>query len=209
MGQPANRIGTAFPTRQRRLKALHFSFIMLKIPILTYHSLRGEGQSYESNDHVALEEDLRTIDRLGYAVMPLHAIVQFVLRQVDFATHLKIVGLSFDDGPHWDWYDFQYAGAPFLKGMRRILCEAGESTLRINRPHPTAVSFVIASAEARHQLDVSCIAGRNDYTDDWWREAASGDVIAIGNHSWDHTHSALDKVAQRDQRKGTEHDHAF
>lgn len=33
--------------------------------------------------------------------------------------------------------------------------------------------------------------------------AHEGGVLQIANHSWDHTHSSLDVVAQRDQIKGT------
>lgn len=175
---------------------------MLKIPILTYHSARGHELVYATNDHVALEEDLQTIRRLGFAVVPLRAIVGFLRSEIDLAEDLKLVGLSFDDGANWDWYDFDLPGAPFLKGMRRILDEAGAHA-DAKWPPPRAVSFVIASPEARTQIDARAFAARGDFRDEWWSSAARGDLIAIGNHSWDHTHTAVDRVAQRNQQKGT------
>lgn len=176
---------------------------MLKIPILTYHSMRGHLPSYESNDHIALEEDLRTIQRLGYGVVPLRSIARFVAGEIDLPADIKAVGLAFDDGSHWDWYDFDFPGELFLKGMRRILQEAGEAPQGAGLPRPTATSFVIVSPEARFQIDARVVGGRNAWTDKWWREAASGSVIDIGNHSWDHLHPAIDQVAQREQRRGT------
>ena len=41
------------------------------IPIFTYHSLNAPGNTYASNDHVALECDLITLKALGYRVLPL------------------------------------------------------------------------------------------------------------------------------------------
>ncbi|GIR70799.1 MAG: hypothetical protein CM15mP74_20500 [Halieaceae bacterium] len=45
------------------------------IPIFTYHSLNAPGNTYSSNDHVALECDLITLKALGYRVLPLPQLI--------------------------------------------------------------------------------------------------------------------------------------
>jgi peptidoglycan/xylan/chitin deacetylase (PgdA/CDA1 family) len=47
------------------------------------------------------------------------------------------------------------------------------------------------------------LIGRDWYTDEWWVEAIASGLMGIANHSWDHNHSSLETVAQRNQEKGT------
>ena len=49
-----------------------------RIPVLTYHSHRIEGTSYETNDHVALFHDLRMIQARQFTIIPLHQLVAWV-----------------------------------------------------------------------------------------------------------------------------------
>lgn len=48
----------------------------MPIPVLAYHALHAPGKDYPSNDHVALEVDLKLIRRLGFKVAPLREIAE-------------------------------------------------------------------------------------------------------------------------------------
>ena len=176
----------------------------MPIPVLAYHALHAPDKDYASNDHVALEEDLKLIRRLGFRVAPLAEIAELTWNRAPSRLDSgHWVGLSFDDGTDFDYLDIEahpYLG--HLKSFYTILRENGASTGR-DWPQPTGTAFVIASPEARAVLDRTCIAGLNQWRDVWWAEAAQTGILEIGNHSWDHTHPTLDSVAQRDQRKGT------
>lgn len=173
----------------------------LRIPILTYHSLHAPGDDYHNNDHVALATDLQTIRGLGLTPISLESIARWLNPDDAFRPGPdKYVGISFDDGCDHDFVDFSYPGIPTLVSMYNILREN-------NSQHPqqapfTATSFVIASPAARTRLDQACIAGRDQWRDNWWQEAEQTGLLRIANHSWDHTHPELDFVAQHAQQKG-------
>jgi polysaccharide deacetylase len=175
-----------------------------KIPVLAYHALNAPDKHYSANDHVALEEDLKLIRRLGFKVASLAEIAGLTWNagpsRLDSGSWL---GLSFDDGTDFDYLDIEahpYLG--YVKSFYTILKESG-ATRAHEWPQPTGTAFVIASPEARVVLDRTCIAGLNQWRDSWWRAAAQTGILEIGNHSWDHTHPSLATVAQRDQSKGT------
>jgi peptidoglycan/xylan/chitin deacetylase (PgdA/CDA1 family) len=63
-------------------------------------------------------------------------------------------------------------------------------------------SFVIASPAARKELEVTCLAGHPWWSDDWWCDADATGSLRIENHSWDHVHPDITRVAQKDQIKG-------
>ena len=170
------------------------------IPILTYHSLHAPGKSYAENDHVALARDLVAIHRAGFEFV---AVAEVAQRLVDgdhaWFEGVPRVGISFDDGCNHDYIDFEHPGLPTLKSFRTILDEFNH---RFRPAQPVcATSFVIASPVATAVLDRTCIAGRGQWDDRWWREAAAGGLIDIGNHSWDHLHATLPFVCHtRDLR---------
>jgi hypothetical protein len=174
------------------------------IPVLTYHALNARDKDYASNDHVALEEDLKLIRRLGFKVARLADIARLTWGDVDSQFDSgRWIGLSFDDGTDFDFLDIEahpYLG--YVKSFYTILKESGAAGDH-GWQRPTGTAFVIASPEARAVLDRTCIAGLNQMRDVWWAEAARTGVLEIGNHSWDHTHPSLDNVAQRNQQKGT------
>lgn len=186
----------AFPFLRRRARK--------PIPILTYHALNCQAKDYASNDHIALEEDLRLIRRLGFKVARLADIARLTWSRAPSSLDSgSWVGLSFDDGTDHDYFDIvghEYLGD--VKSFFTILKESA-ATDGPEWPKPTGTSFVIASPEARVVLDRVCMAGLGHWRDVWWKEAAESGFLEIGNHSWDHTHPSLDRVAQRDQRKGT------
>ncbi|MFK8013359.1 MAG: polysaccharide deacetylase family protein [Marinicellaceae bacterium] len=169
---------------------------MIKIPILTYHALHAPGWEYWTNDHVALETDLQLIKQLGFEVVSLVEIVDFLKNNKPWPTK-PVIGLSFDDATDHDFKDWSHPAYGYLKSFYTLIKEA--TTEGFN---PKATSFVIASAKARAILDKTCIAGRKQWNDDWWLNAAQSGILDIGNHSWDHTHVNLDIVANADQIKG-------
>jgi len=173
------------------------------IPILTYHALHAPDRDYASNDHVALEDDLKLIRRLGFKIARLSEIAKITWADESSLKRGNWVGLSFDDGTDFDYLDIE--AHPYLghvKSFYTILKESG-TTGGGDWPQPTGTAFVIASPEARSVLDKTCIAGLGQWRDVWWAEASRTGILEIGNHSWDHTHPTLETVAQRDQRKGT------
>lgn len=45
------------------------------IPVLCYHSGAISGTSYETNDHIALEHDLKLLARRGYQIIPATGLI--------------------------------------------------------------------------------------------------------------------------------------
>ena len=86
----------------------------MQIPVLLYHSNNVSGNDYETNDHVALREDLETISALGFEVASLHDIARWA-RGANLFDDTPRVGLSFDDGSAFDFYDL-------WRDCRLILC---------------------------------------------------------------------------------------
>lgn len=174
------------------------------IPVLCYHSWTMTGDAYEGNDHVALEHDLRTLAARGYGVLPLTLLVD-ILRGAHPAKVLagrRWVGLSMDDGRDHDYLDLTDADGRRVRAMHSILAEYRDR-LPILGSGPMAVSFVIASPQARRDLDRSCGDGLDQWRDAWWAECAATGILGIANHSWDHVHDTLARVRQRDNRKGS------
>ena len=68
--------------------------------------------------------------------------------------------------------------------------------------HLHATSFVIASPNARAAMDRACVFDRGWMNESWWPEAVATGLVGIANHSWDHNHECMDRVAQRNQEKG-------
>lgn len=172
-----------------------------RIPILTYHGLHCPGWSYPENDHVALEQDLDLLESLSFRVVSLDYVVRLLQSGGSLKPeHPRLVALSFDDGTDLDYEDFHHADYGYLKSFRRILLESPR--LGLDGGCPQATSFVIASPEAREELDRTCIAGRGQWRDYWWAESARNGPIAIANHSWDHTHATLKNLVVEPRHQG-------
>jgi|GEM_PF-2608394 len=148
-----------------------------RIPVLTYHS-------YTAGETQALEQDLLTIDALGYKVIPLYWATQWMLSERDGASlPEKVVALTFDDGADLDWYN---NGS--IKSVRQVLQDFKAS--HPGQPNTHGSTFVIASPTARSWISSSM-------HDDWWAEAnnTSG-ILEVYNHSADHDHPKVgDNVA--------------
>ena len=170
----------------------------MTVLVLAYHSHNIAGNEYATNDHVAFASDLETITAAGARIVPLDEIVSVIHAGVD-AVEGTLVGLTLDDGPIFDYADFTH---PKFGPQRSILNIMRDFTARHGvkaQPRMHATSFVIASPDARRAMERSPDCGftflEDWLSDGWWGRAAASDMMAIGNHSWDHVHPAVDKVA--------------
>ncbi len=173
----------------------------MPIPILTYHSANVGGHDYASNDHVAFFQDLRLLHRMGLRIVDLRDVVKKRLGGEPDAD--GCVAISFDDGTDFDYFDLPHPLWGTQRSMLNIMKDFVREFGPDAQPELHATSFVIASPEARRDLDRTCLAGRNWFTDDWWPGAIASGLMSIANHSWDHVHPTLGMVAQREQKKGT------
>lgn len=174
------------------------------IPVLCYHSWTINGESYGSNDHVALESDLRALSRRGYKILPVPALVAYLLGELPVRDIKKdkLVCLTFDDGRDFDYFDCHHDVYGYVPSFHTILKKSKE-WLPQHSDGPRAISFVIASPEARDTLDRTCGEGRKEWNDSWWKESIQTGLLGIANHSWDHVHDTLETVRQRDNKKGS------
>lgn len=165
----------------------------MKAAVLAYHSHNIASQSYSGNDHVALEQDLKTISRLGLRVVSLEQIARAVSEGLMDGRGELWIGLSFDDGPVFDVRDFVH---PTFGPQDSFLSILNRNAARL--PGLTATSFVIACAQARACMERAEDCGypylRNWLDHDWWPKAARTGLLSIENHSWDHVHHAVDRV---------------
>ena len=167
--------------------------------VLTYHSHNIAGAGYAENDHVAFASDLRTLHGRGARIVSLAQIASAVRAGLDGSGEELLVGISFDDGPAFDFSDFTHPRhgpqRSFLNILRDFRAEAGEGA----QPGLHATSFVIASPAARGAMERAEDCGyaflEDWLTDRWWDEAIDTGLMAIGNHSWDHVHHAPDSIA--------------
>ena len=173
---------------------------MIRIPVLCYHSLNIDANHYSANDHLALAADLRALHAAGRRVIPLHWVVEWVRGRRPDSDVRGGVALSLDDGSWFDYYDMEHPRCGRQRGMLGIVQDF-QREVGAQQPHLHITSFVIASPQARAELDRTCLVERGWWGDEWWREASAGGLMSIENHSWDHLHPTLDKVAHSRQAK--------
>ncbi len=168
--------------------------------MLTYHSLNVTRNTYEGNDHLAFASDLRTIHELGMRILPLGRVVDWLEGKISWKEIRGGVALTLDDGSWLDFHDIVHPDcghqASMLNLLKAFRHEVGETDHNLH-----VSSFVIASPEARVELDRKILIGKGWWGDDWWAEAQSSRLMSIECHSWDHVHGALDEVAQKDNIK--------
>lgn len=163
----------------------------MSVPILTYHGIHVDGDSYALNDHIGLAQDLALLHSLGRQIIGLELLVQAVISG-DWSTvpeHAAVITL--DDGSWFDWYDLPHPTYGVQRSMANILRDFKNEYGHAAQPGLQATSFVIGSPEARTALDHGCMIGRGWWQDDWWQRAHAEGLLQIANHSWDHRHAAL------------------
>ncbi len=167
--------------------------------VLTWHAIRVLGHEYGDNDPVAFSEDLGVLHSLGFQIWPLGRAYDALLRK---ALPERVAVLCADDGVVLDFEDFVHpVWGPQRSLYRRLL--AFERALPSGHPHqPHISSFVIASPQARDELDRTDYQSLGLWHQRWWRPATESGRIRIENHSWDHNHASLARTCQRDNRKG-------
>ena len=172
---------------------------MTVLVILTWHSINVLDNTHAGNDLIAFSEDLDLLDRLGWVVLPLGE----ALARLD-AGKLpeRSAVLTMDDGSIMDFHDFEHPACGRQTSVfKRISQFAG--TLPDGSPHvPHVTSFVIASPEARAELDRVDYMSLGVWPDDWWASANASGLMSVESHSWDHNHGSLSKTVQRDNLRG-------
>lgn len=158
----------------------------MRAAVLCYHSQNIQGNSYELNDHIAFEHDLKKIQEKN---IPIISVAQLVnhLTGVDVLDIPVAVVLTCDDGTTLDWFDYQHPQFGPQKSFRNILLDEFTGPL----PAQVMTSFVIACPIARRHIDKGCYAGAALSDDNWWLDAEKSGYWSIENHSWDHWHFCL------------------
>lgn len=173
----------------------------MKTLVLCYHSQNILGSDYHLNDHVALASDLQAIARRGLPVISLRRLVDYLEGRWRMYPKQAVV-LTCDDGTLLDWCDYQHPEHGFQRSFDGILREFIDQLPYRQSAREIMTSFVIASPEARRQIDQLCYGGTSLSTEDWWLEAAASKRWLIGNHSWDHMHAGLDCLEMQDGTPG-------
>jgi peptidoglycan/xylan/chitin deacetylase (PgdA/CDA1 family) len=166
--------------------------------ILTWHPIRVLDNTYAENDLIAFEHDLALLDRLGWTIMPL-ASAMAGRRRGELPERTAV--LTLDDGSILDYHDFDHPTCGHQPGIRSRL-RAFAKAVKGSRHMPHVSSFVIASPEARQELDRTDYMSLGVWGDDWWRAASDSGLFSIESHSWDHNHGSLARTAQRDNDRG-------
>ena len=170
-----------------------------RLIILAWHSVNVLDNTHAGNDLVALSEDLVLLDRLGWVVLPL---AEALARRAAGALPERAVVLTMDDGSIMDFHDFDHLTCGRQASVfKRVAGFA--AALTDDSPHmPHVTSFVIASPEARDELDRVDYMSLGVWPDDWWAPANASGLMSIESHSWDHNHGSLARTAQRDNKRG-------
>ena len=159
--------------------------------ILTYHSQNICGRDTHDNDHVALVQDLERLHQAGTKFIPLSLLMDRLDGKHRLEDMSGTVCLSFDDGCDFDVRDLDFPDFGKQRSFLGILQDFIDRHGTDAQPGLHATSFVIASEDARRSIDVQSLFGHGWISDDWWRGAASGGLLSIGNHGWDHNHPDL------------------
>jgi peptidoglycan/xylan/chitin deacetylase (PgdA/CDA1 family) len=175
--------------------------------VLAYHSHRVLGDDYAHNDHAALAADLTMIHDAGARIVPVDRIVDAAMGCSEDDAAGPQVALTFDDGPIYDAADFEHPRFGRQRGFLNILRDFQRAHGRDAQPGLHATSFVIASPDARKRMEttydpVHSYVGPGALNDDWWIPAIETGLLAIANHSFDHLHEGLPRVAHSAQARG-------
>lgn len=175
--------------------------------ILTYHSHHMAGPDYASNDHVALRTDLPLLGEAGYRIVSLAELVErFRAEQSGRPRGAPCVAITFDDGPEYDAVDYVHPTLGPQRSFLGTLQDFAQSPAGKSQGDVCATSFVIACPAARKVMEEVTTFGpyhlhSGAMNDDWWSPAIDSGLMSIANHSWDHLHPALPRVAHSRQAR--------
>lgn len=162
---------------------------IMKVPILTYHSCNISGNSYETNDQLALSEDLQRIARKGWQVIKLRSLVES-LRGDSNRDFSRCVVLTCDDGYISDVRPMTFPVHGLQPGLLGTL-QAFLAESPISFPEMELSSFVIADPITREALDRTGLLNEGWMGEDVWHFAQDSGLMQIECHSWDHNHAVL------------------
>ncbi len=163
------------------------------VPVLAYHAHILSGRDYAGDGHLALAADLEAIAAAGRRIVPLRWLVEWLQGERGDAELQGTVGLSFDDGTILDYQSVDHPEYGRLPGFLPIL-EAFRARRGSEQPNLNATCFVMASPVARSEMDRACLYGAGWLDSNWWAAAATGGLLDIGNHSWDHNHEVASEA---------------
>lgn len=171
------------------------------IPVLTYHSNNVQENSYSGNDHIALETDLRVIDEYGLRLISLSQLADWLEGRIPFEEVRNGIAITIDDGSWLDFHNVLHPTCGPTTSMFNILQDFRRHAVS-DRHRFHISSFVIASPEARVELDKKNLIGKGWWGHDWWKRAQQSGSMSIECHSWDHNHYTLESVAQKNNLNG-------
>ncbi len=163
-----------------------------RLVVLAWHSINVTGTDYSTNDLVAFGEDLHALDRLGWTILPLRDALD--ARRAGSLPE-RTVCLTLDDGSIMDWHPFDHPTAGAQVPARDRLAAFTEGLPADSRHRPHASVFVLASPEARAEMDRVDYFSLGVWDHDWWAAANSSGRMSVENHSWDHNHPSLARTA--------------
>ena len=126
----------------------------MRVAVLAYHSQNVNGSTYSTNDHVALAADLSLIRQRRIPVLRLRDLVDSWLEGNTHQLPEVAIALTCDDGTLLDFAPFDHPTEgmqiPFADIVAAYALEVGVSDKGM------LTSFVIASPEARREIDAGC-----------------------------------------------------
>lgn len=167
--------------------------------ILTWHSVNVLDNTHAGNDLVAFSDDLELLNRLGWTVLPL---ADALARRDAGTLPQRVVVLTMDDGSIMDFHDFDHPTCGRQASVFNRLEQFARAQPGDSAHVPHVCSFVIASPEARDELDRVDYMSLGVWPDDWWAQANASGLMSIESHSWDHNHGSLAHTAQRTNQRG-------
>lgn len=160
-----------------------------QVPVLTYHAGNISGNSYQTNDRIAFQSDLYTLHHLGFCIISLHALIDWVLGLKELPQKdTPLVALSCDDGLDQDFLDGDFLQYGPQKSLYNLLKDFQNEVGIQQQPHAHLTAFVIADAKARQIIAKKSLRGQSLLNDSWWQTANESPLMSIENHSWDHRH---------------------
>ncbi len=174
----------------------------MRVPILTYHAVNVAGNDYSGNDHIAFAEDLRLITTQGFRIVPLAHVVDTLLGHTAHDLN-RCVALTCDDGTDYDFFDLDYPPHGTQRSFFNALLDFRQTHGIAAQPQLHLTSFVIASPQARTELDRHCLFGKGHMGEQWWGSALASGLMAIENHSWDHNHPQLSDIGCDNMARGS------